>query len=59
MSIKQFLAQRRLQKLVDTRRESFEVANYRKNRAAQIGRHSKMRRATLHDEPASLTLTEA
>ena len=58
MSIKQFLAARRLQKLVEAKRRSFEIEQYRRNRAAQIG-HRQMRRATLHDEPASLTLTEA
>ena len=39
--IKQFLAARRLQKLVEAKRQSFETQRFIRNRAAQIQRRSK------------------
>jgi len=37
-ALRAYLARRRLQRLVDSERESFRIQSYRRNRAAQIKR---------------------
>lgn len=43
--IRQIIARRRLQRMVEQNRNSFECERYRRNRAAQIGRRFKGERA--------------
>lgn len=43
--LRQFIARRRLQRMVEQSRNSFETERYRRNRAAQIARRFKGERA--------------
>lgn len=55
---RKFLAARRLQKLVEAKRQSFETQRFIRNRQAQIKRRVKNEAAMATHRAASPTLTE-